>query len=93
MLVIDLESCPEFVAGDNTTLREVLRPARQGAAVRYSLAHAIVRPGETSLPHRLATSEVYYILEGQGIMRIDGEQAEVKASQTVYIPPNSVQSI
>jgi mannose-6-phosphate isomerase-like protein (cupin superfamily) len=93
MLVVDLKECTEFVAGDNTILREVLHPAKQEVSLRYSLAHATVRPGEVSLPHRLATSEVYYILEGQGVMYIDREQAEVGPGHTVYIPPHSVQSI
>jgi mannose-6-phosphate isomerase-like protein (cupin superfamily) len=52
-----------------------------------------VRPGEVSLPHRLANSEVYYILQGTGTMRIDGEEAEVGPGHTIYIPPHSVQSI
>jgi mannose-6-phosphate isomerase-like protein (cupin superfamily) len=93
MLVVDLKECAEFVAGDNTILREVLHPAKQEVSLRYSLAHATVRPGEVSLPHRLATSEVYYILEGKGIMHIDGEQAEVGPGHSVYIPPHGVQSI
>ncbi|MEO8289260.1 MAG: cupin domain-containing protein [Chloroflexota bacterium] len=93
MLVIDLDSCEEFVAGDNTILREVLSPTKQDVAVRYSLAHAIVRRGDVSLPHRLRTTEVYYILEGQGIMYIGDEQAEVGPDQAIYIPPLSVQSI
>jgi len=93
MLVISLDECAEFIAGDNTILREVLHPAKQDVALRYSLAHASVRPGEVSLPHRLATSEVYYILAGNGIMYIDGEQAEVGPGQTIYIPPHGVQAI
>src|SRR3954451_13541607 len=93
MLIVSLEECAEFIAGDNTVLREVLHPDKQDVALRYSLAHATVKPGEVSLPHRLATSEVYFILEGKGTMYIDGEQAEVGPDQTVYIPPRSVQSI
>ena len=93
MLKIDLNDCAEFVAGDNTILREVLHPGKQDIALRYSLAHAVVRPGEVSLAHRLTSSEVYYILEGEGIMHIDGEQAEVGPGQMVYIPPHAVQSI
>ena len=77
MLQVDVNDCADFMAGDNTILREILHPAKQDVALRYSLAHALVRPGEASLPHRLATSEVYYILEGRGTMYIDNEQAEV----------------
>ena len=60
----------------------------------YSLAHAVLGPGVASAPHRLkSSSEVYFILEGRGIVHIDGESAEVAAGQAVYIPPRSVQHI
>jgi mannose-6-phosphate isomerase-like protein (cupin superfamily) len=93
MLVIDLNNCAEFVAGDNTILREILHPDKQNVQLRYSLAHAVVKPGEVSRPHKLATSEVYYILAGTGTMHIDGEEAEVGPGCTVYIPSHSIQSI
>ena len=93
MLVISLEDCSEFVAGDHTILREVLHPDKMDVDLRYSLAHATVRVGEVSTAHRLATSEVYYILRGRGLMHIDGEEAEVGPGQTVYIPPGAVQYI
>lgn len=93
MIIKDLKSCEEFTAGDGTRIREILRPLGKKLAIRYSLAHATLKSGERSIPHRLATSEVYYILGGSGIMHIDGETEVVRAHETVYIPPNSVQYI
>jgi len=93
MYIADLDKCAEFVAGDDTRLRELLHPAKAQLDIRYSLAHALVAPGQTTFPHRLKTSEVYYILEGQGRMKIDHEESEVKSGQAVYIPPGAVQSI
>ncbi|GEM_PF-137307 len=93
MLIKDLHNCKEFVAGDNTMLREILHPGKADLKIHYSLAHAKVKPGKASLPHRLKTSEVYYILRGEGIMHIDNEKAEVGSNQTVYIPPDAVQYI
>lgn len=93
MLIKKLQDCNEFIAGDNSLLRELLHPAKADLAIRYSLAHAVVKPGATSRPHMLKTSEVYYILEGEGIMHIDGESARVSPGQAVYIPPYSRQYI
>lgn len=93
MFIKDLKDCEEFLAGDNTLLRELLHPAKTDLGIRYSLAHAIVEPGKTSQPHRLRVSEVYYILEGEGIMHIDDESAKVRPGQAVYIPPGSRQNI
>ncbi|NQV13684.1 MAG: cupin domain-containing protein [Parcubacteria group bacterium] len=93
MLIKDLKDCPEFIAGDKTILRELLHPDKTDLDFRYSLAHAVVKPGLTSIPHQLKTSEVYYILKGEGIMYIDDENAKVSSGQIVYIPPNSKQYI
>ncbi len=93
MLIRDLQKCTEFIAGDKTILREILHPDKAGIDTGYSLAHARVKQGESSLPHRLKTSEVYYILEGKGVMHIDNESSEIKKDQAVYIPPGAVQYV
>ena len=93
MIVRHLENCTEFIAGDETILREILHPDKANLSLRYSLAHATVRPGAASLPHRLRTSEVYYILSGTGVMHIDDEAADVGPGHTVYIPPGARQFI
>ena len=81
------------MAGDNTILRELLHPDKEDLKLRYSLAHAVLKPGETSQAHKLKTSEVYYILEGRGTMYINDEAENVQSGQAVYIPPNSKQYI
>jgi len=93
MFIKDLKDCEEFIAGDNTILRELLHPDKADLKLRYSLAYAVVKPGLTSQPHRLKSSEVYYILEGEGMMYIDNEKAKVRPGQAVYIPPHSKQYI
>jgi mannose-6-phosphate isomerase-like protein (cupin superfamily) len=93
MYIKDLKRCKKITAGDNSTLRELLNPSKENLKIRYSLAHAIVKPGELTLAHRLKSSEVYYILEGEGEMYIDEEKEKVSTGQAVYIPPDSVQRI
>lgn len=93
MLIQKLGDCEEFIAGDSTRLRELLHPDKQPIELRYSLAHAIVLVGETSTPHSLKTSEVYYILSGKGEMHIDEEVQIVEPGDAVYIPPNAKQYI
>jgi mannose-6-phosphate isomerase-like protein (cupin superfamily) len=94
MFIRRLGDCEEFVAGDNTVLRELLHPDKADLGpVRYSLAHAKLAPGLTSILHCMKTSEVYYIIEGKGVMRIDGEEAEVTAGDAILIPPGAAQQI
>lgn len=93
MFIRSLKQLKPFKAGDNTTLRESLHPDKADLKLRYSLAHAVLKPGKTSRLHRLKTSEVYYILEGTGLMHIDDERQKVKPGDTVYIPPRAAQCI
>ena len=93
MFVTNLKNCKKFIAGDATILRELLHPDKQDLKIRYSLAHAVLKPGKKSYPHSLKTSEVYYILEGIGRMHIDGWSKKVRRGDAVYIPPLSGQFI
>lgn len=93
MHLIHLNDCEPFYAGDNTWLREILHPDKAPLNLRYSLAHAVVKAGLTSFLHRLKTSEVYYILQGEGLMQIENEQQVVGPGHTIYIPPNAKQCI
>jgi len=93
MLIQKLNACDEFIAGDGTQLRELLHPDKQAVDLRYSLAHAALPAGQTSVLHSLTTSEVYYILSGVGEMHIDDETQFVEPGDAVYIPPNAKQFI
>lgn len=96
MIVKTQNSCKYFRALDETLICELLHPEREKSDLKmnFSIAHAILKPGESSLPHRMKSSvEIYFILEGKGLMHIEKEAEEVKVNQTVYIPPGSVQWI
>jgi len=93
MLIKDLQKCKQFQAGDGSILRELLNPLKEAIRVNYSLAQAVLQPGQTTRDHRLQSAEVYYIIEGAGQMFIDEEQAEVSSGQAVYIPPGAIQRI
>jgi mannose-6-phosphate isomerase-like protein (cupin superfamily) len=93
MIIRSLKEAAVFKAGDASLLKELLHPDKDPLEIGYSLAHAVVGSGERTLPHRLKSAEVYYLLEGRGLMRVGSEQAEVVAGQAVYIPPGRVQSI
>ena len=96
MLIKDIKNCDYFKAIDETILCELLHPDRedQDLKISFSVAHAILKPGKSSLPHKLKTSaEVYYIIEGKGLMHIEDESTDFHTGQAIYIPPNSKQYI
>lgn len=93
VFIRELGDCVEITAGDNCTLRQILHPDKAPLDIRYSLAHAVVHPGETTWRHRLKTSEVYYILSGQGVMHIGDEDEPIRPGSAVYIPPRAAQCV
>jgi mannose-6-phosphate isomerase-like protein (cupin superfamily) len=96
MIIRDIMQCGYRRVMDNSFLCELLHPYHSDGKVPFSvsIAHAMVRPGESTLPHRLKRSrEIYYILSGEGIMHIDGESALVRFGQAIFIPPGAVQHI
>lgn len=93
MLVKYVAQIQAVTAGDGSELRELLHPDRDPAALGYSLAHAVVRPGRATIPHALRHTEVYYIVEGRGTMHVGDEAQPVRAGHAVHVPPGTIQWI
>jgi mannose-6-phosphate isomerase-like protein (cupin superfamily) len=58
---------------------------------RLTVGVAEIGPGhpEAYFPHRHEPPEVYYILSGEGVVTIDGEDFPLRAGSTVFIPANA----
>lgn len=93
MLIKRTSECNEFTANDGCRIREVLHPRNDDVDMPLSLAVARVEPGQQSYAHYLKQVEVYYILEGRGLMHIGEESAEVGPGDAVYIPAGASQWI
>lgn len=96
MIIRDITDCHHERVIDRSLLAELLHPDKVHGAesLECSIAHAIIPPGESTLPHILKKStELYYILEGTGEMHIDGETAAVHSGQVIFIPPHARQWI
>jgi len=62
--------------------------SRQDANVA-AWAHAVDIDGARLHYHRVAT-ELYYVLEGEGTVLLDGQEHAVKKGSIVHIPPGVV---
>ena len=78
---------------EGTVIRQYFHPHNTQKEIRYSLAQFTIKPGKRSLLHRLQSSEIYYILDGEGILKIDNESFQVKQDDSVFVPPKSEQFI
>ena len=93
MFVKNSADCEEFTANDGCRLRELLHPENDPIDLPYSMAVARVAAGKHSYKHKLAQTEVYYILAGQGRMHINDESRKVNAGDVILIPPEAIQWI
>ncbi|MCD4734033.1 cupin domain-containing protein [bacterium] len=92
MRIKSLLNSKKVIAGDGVHLRELVNAHNDpGFSGRYSLAEAILPVGLSSTPHRLHTSELYFVISGRAMMHIDDEVEELKSGDAVEIPPNAVQ--
>lgn len=75
-----------FTTKDGSTIRSLLDLSN--APVKgQSLAEATLPPGGSTERHyHKLSEEFYYILEGDGVMEIDGEEQRVGVGDAVLIP-------
>ncbi len=94
MMLKKLKDLQSFVAGDETILKEWLHPKNGDPATPYSLAHAVIEPGKSSLPHRLKErSEVYIVLEGRGTAYVDQKPIPLAPEELLFIPAGAEQYV
>lgn len=89
MDVTNRNSVEEFTTKDGSTIREILAPANSSLK-KQSLAEATLRPGQsTQRHHHTKTEEIYYVLEGSGLMETDEDSRQIGPGDGVAIPPGS----
>ena len=89
--IVDL---PVFTAGDDTQIREVFHPKNDQLNANYSLAHASLAPGTSSLPHILKEqSELYVFLQGKARFLVNEEETLAEKGDIVWVPAGAKQSV
>lgn len=89
LTINQLESQKPFITKDGSTIRSILD--RTNAPVRkQSLAEAKVPAGGATERHyHKRSEEFYFILDGSGMVEIDGETRRVGPGDAILIPAGS----
>ena len=87
MDIKNLDLVPPFITKDGSEIRELL--AHRNSAIRnQSLAEARLPVGASTQEHyHPRAEEIYFITQGCGRMRIEGETREVRVGDAIAIPP------
>jgi mannose-6-phosphate isomerase-like protein (cupin superfamily) len=88
-----IDQVPAFTTKDGSEIRELLAH-RNSCITKQSLAEARLAPGQQTTPHyHSQTEEIYYLLTGSGLMRIDDEERQVSAGDAIAIQPGAIHTI
>jgi len=66
---------------------------RTGGAERLAVTLVEMEPGGIQKPHAHEPEQMYYILEGTGMMTVGGERKPVGPGDCVYYPSRAVHSL
>ncbi|QMU53491.1 MAG: cupin domain-containing protein [Nitrosopumilus sp.] len=78
---------------EGTTIKQYFHPHNTLNGINYSLAQFTLEPGKKSKLHKIRSSEIYYILEGNGRLNINENSYIMEKNDSAYVPPNSKQCI
>ncbi len=82
-----------ILGNEGTKIKQYFHPHNTLNGIGYSLAHFTLESGKESALHKIKSSEIYYILEGEALLTIDDETHRLKKDDSVYVPPSSKQYI
>ena len=91
MISKKIESLDSFRGSEGSEIKPIFHPDNTLNGIRCSLAHSIISPGKNSKPHKMKSAEVFFILEGEGVIHVGEENTKVGRNQSIYIPPLSEQ--
>src|SRR5262245_56219320 len=93
MDIHNIAGVPAFTTKDGSEIRELL--AHRNSCIRnQSLAEARLPPGASTTPHyHPQTEEIYYILDGEGMMCLADENRSVRIGDAIAIPPGQIHQI
>ena len=93
MTVTNRSQIDSFVGDDGAVVRELASPLNS-CLTRHSLAEIRHPPGTASREHHhTEAEEAYYVLEGRGGVRIDGEMCGIGPGDVVVIVPGQRHSV
>ena len=87
MDIVNRDAATPFATKDTSLIREIVNP-RNASLRNQSLAEATLLPGHTSTAHfHPRSEEIYYVLRGSAVMRLEDASSTLRAGDAVAIAP------
>ena len=93
MKIVNVRDAAVLVSRHGSEIRPLI-DRTTSSITQCSVAEERLMPGQAVSPHfHRETEEVYYILEGEGMMTVGDERTGVVAGDAILIPLNTVHSL
>ena len=91
MISKKIKSLDSFHGDEGSEIKQIFYPENTQNGIRYSLAQSVISPGKSSKPHKMKSAEIYFVLDGDGIIHVDDQSEKIEKYQSIYVPPLSKQ--
>ena len=89
----EYDKIKSYTTKDGSTIRELMHPDHHGNEMQ-SLAEATLPVrSETFMHKHVKSEEIYHVTQGQGTMFLGDKQFDLKAGDTILIPPGTLHRI
>ena len=78
---------------EGAKIKQYFHPDNTSEKIKYSLAQFTLEPKRKTKLHKLESSEIYYILEGEATLEINGNKHTIKKDDSILVFPESEQYI
>jgi len=85
----NIKASKPFITKDTSIIRSIL-DLSNAPVKKQSLAEAVVKPGKSTEEHlHEKTEEIYYFVQGKGILTINNQPSTVNTGDAVLLPPGT----
>ncbi len=93
MEIIRKSDRASFIGQDKALVKEIASPRNTGMK-NQSVAEVTIKPGDSVLEHyHIRSEELFYILEGEGLMTVEGESGSVGKGDAVAVFPGMAHKV
>ena len=93
MSIIQNSKIDSFEGGEGVKIKEYFNPNNTSNQINYSIAKCSLDVGKKTKLHKIKSSEIYYILQGKGNLKINEKIFYLEKNDSAHVPPNSKQFI
>ena len=86
----DIES---IQGNEGLKIKQFFNPQNTQNKINYSIAQFTLKSEGKSILHKIKSSEIYYILEGEGDLKVNDTVFHLQKDDSFFISPNSKQFI